>query len=115
MKIINIFISTVERARHIIEKYEVKNPTIWQPCEGSRGMWTIAWISSDNKGMRVGISMLLFPTVVKLLLRKYGKTIEDLLLLGVKKTKDKKLIRALWKHLEDEKKTALMAEFLGGK
>lgn len=114
MKQLNIDVKTIDHAKHVIDEYEIKNPIIWQPCAGSYGRWTLSWMTNTDN-YRVGVNMILFPKIVKLLIEKYGKTIEEVLIPAAIASKEKGLVRTLWKYTDDGNKKRLMAEFLGGK
>jgi len=114
MKQVLINVKTIKQAKSAISRYEMKNPMIWQPCNGSYGRWTLSWIS-NKENTRIGINMILFPKIIKLLIEKYGKAIEEVLIPAAISSKEKGLVQTLWKYTDNGNKKRLMAEFLGGK
>lgn len=115
MKTYNVDGNTIARAIHIIETYELGKHYVNllpPPTNGSR--WMLSWYTKKN-GIPVIVYVKLFPRIIKILLEKYGKRVEDILFSAALASREKRLVQVLWKSIDKDKQKALMAGILGAR
>jgi hypothetical protein len=115
MKTFSVYANNVAHGLHIIAKYEL-NGSIDKPFlyRQSSNKWIMSWQQMDDD-KKVQLYVPLSSKIIKSLVVKYGKRMEEGLVSCALKFQEKNFVRLIWRHMNDKSKTKLMAGFLGGK
>lgn len=119
MKTSYIYARTIKHAEYVLEYYSIDfNGVITcPPMKGSYGQWSIVYWAKhkEHQNWRASISLLLYPTIIKMLFNKYGNKVEKVLVDVATRSKDKTLIKHIWGFISEESRQNIMTNILGGK